>query len=295
MKSLRSIDVDQVLAEAESVAATDAMGDGERKAKVIEMITTGDDTRLLETLHTFVQNIVIHLELEMPGHPGSKIDVKSITRQLKRQGTKYNDSRFRAFRRNFTNPSGGAHMFDLLHTIATGTKNMLVTEYLINVFVESLRLCPHTSVYMRWVRVLDGSWTQVNVVSNMSLPFGVDLTGVHREALKRKRANPKKDDLNPELSTTYNPKKFTGLIVKLRGCGGGDDVAKAKAVGRRRDNKATALVFQTGSMVLTGLQDIEQTRSSVRSLLPVLLRHVTAKRKKATLDEKQPQKKAKVN
>ena len=225
----------------------------------------------------------------MPGHPGSRVDVKSITRQLKQEGTKYNDSRFRAFRRNFTNPSGGAHMFDLLHTIATGTKNMLVTEYLINVFVESLRRCPHTSVYMRWVRVLDGSWTQVNVVSNMSLPFGVDLTGVHREVLRRKRTNPKKDVGNSgvELTTTYNPDNFTGLIVKLRGS---DDIASSKTGGRRRDNHATALVFETGSMVCTGLRNIEQTRSSVRSLLPILLRHATSKRKKASEDAEQTEK-----
>jgi len=220
-----------------------------------------DDLEVLKLLHARVQNIVLSLRLEIPGAPpNTNIDVKSITRYTKKEGSKYNDSRFRAFRRGFCDPSGGVHMFQGMGTIVTGTKNKLVAEYLINVFVESMRRCTTARGRGRGnslrsslshIRVRERSKEGVNIVCNMRLPFYVDLdrlaASLDEFQLRRKTQRTHFKDMTIE----YKPKNFIGAIVKIH-------------------PKSTILVFRPGSMVTTGVRSMQQTRSIVLYILPLL-------------------------
>jgi TATA-box binding protein (TBP) (component of TFIID and TFIIIB) len=224
-----------------------------RLAEICRHMKSGDGDALLESLNTFVQNRVIHVRLEIPGYPEARFDVKATTKQLKHAGAKYNSSRFRAMRRKLVNPRGGMHTFDEGNTIVTGTKNLLVTEYIVNAYVDALRKRKANFPAANWTRVVPKSWTQVNVVSNMSLPFGVDLRAIHGAAKKI-----------PWISTDYTPRKFTGLIMKV-------DVPSEEDEGSTHG--ITGLIFDTGSLVVTGGKKMVYTRAAAQIILPVLMEH----------------------
>jgi TATA-box binding protein (TBP) (component of TFIID and TFIIIB) len=215
-----------------------------RATEICKSLAANDGERLIRALCTFVQNRVIHIRLEIPGFTDAKFDVKTTTKQLKHVGAKYNSSRFRAKRRKFVNPGGGMHTFDEGNTIVTGTKNLLITEYIVNQYVTSLRSRKESFSATRWIRVVPGSWTQVNVVSNMSMPYAVDLQGVHRSS----------QDI-AGLDSKYTPSKFTGLIMKVNVDPG----------------EVTALIFDTGSLVVTGGKNMHNTYAAALRFMPVLI------------------------
>jgi len=210
--------------------------------------------RVLILLNARVQNIVSNLRLQIPVIPEHvNIDVKNVTRRTKQEGSKYNDSRFRAFRRGFFDPSGGVHMFRGMGTIVTGTQNPLVAEYLTNTFIDSMRKCSSLRSAMSYIRVEEDSQTQVNIVCNMSLPFCVNLENLSLclSEFQQRRQSESSGVPYKEMTIQYNPRNFIGAILKVH-------------------PKATILVFREGSMVTTGRRTIELTRDLVIYALPLL-------------------------
>ena len=205
---------------------------------------------ILEKLKAYTQNKVVNVDLEIPRRPGCTFSVKRTARKLKHFGAKYNSSRFQALRIKMKNPSGGLHMFDGGSAILTGTKNGLISEYVINSYITELRTTASKNSPKRWTRVKSGSWKQVNVVCSMSLPFCIDLRGVNT-ALNMSKVT--------SITSNHRPHRFTGLVAKLM-------VPKDQ-------KEATALVFDTGSMIITGLSSVDSTRIAARMIAPYLIQN----------------------
>jgi transcription initiation factor TFIID TATA-box-binding protein len=167
------------------------------------------------------------------------INLQEAAVSMRHVGVQYNPARIHALIMKFRRPSAAVLVFAAGRIVCTGAKSQPRAIYLLNVMIYLLRTHGYPGL-----RIKPGSWAVQNVVASARMPARINVRRMY-EANRQ--------------HCTYEPDIFPGVTFRK------DEYAQG--VHKSTKNKIAILVFDTGSLVITGAKSEKALRSALEECL----------------------------
>lgn len=168
------------------------------------------------------------------------INLQETAVRMRHIGVQYNPMSIHALILKFRRPSAAVLVFSAGRVVCTGAKTHIRAVYLLNVTIRLLRQHGHPGL-----RITPGSWKVRNVVASAKIPARINI-------LKLYEAN--------RQFCSYDPDIFPGVPFRKPQPQEEQD-SSAKDT---KKSKTTILVFDTGSLVITGAKTEEGLASALK-------------------------------
>lgn len=180
-----------------------------------------------------------------PVSPGERtnfaINLQEAAVRMRHLGAQYNPASIHALMLKFRHPSAAILVFSAGRMVCTGARTQARAIYLLNLAIDMLRHHGYPGLRMK-----PNSWAIVNVVASARVPAKINVRRLY--------------EANRQYCT-YDPDIFPGVPFKKK-----NQVVNNSGVTVR--SKTTILVFDSGSLVITGAKDEDELRDALEECLP---------------------------
>ena len=167
------------------------------------------------------------------------INLQEAAVDMRHLGVQYNPARIHALIMKFRRPSAAVLVFAAGRIVCTGAKSQHRAIYLLNVMIRLMRTHGYPGL-----RIIPGTWAVQNVVASARMPTRINVRRMY-EANRQ--------------HCTYEPEIFPGVTFRK------DEYVRGDR--KSSKNKIAILVFDTGSLVITGAKSENALRTALEECI----------------------------